>query len=662
MCGISAIFSLSDFKINEETLVEMTNKISHRGPDGEGYVTWKDINSDPIRFGGEDTPSDIFTSDFDWRPLKKKDINTFKFGLGHRRLSIVDLAPAGHQPMSLTSKNLEIVFNGEIYNYLQLKKELIELGCYFKTNTDTEVILHSWDKWGANCLNKFNGMFSFVIFNNITNEVFIARDRFGIKPLYYWVSEKGFVAFASEIKQFIDLPGWCPKLNSQKAYEFLNYGITDHSNETLFEGVYQLRGGEFINCNVFKLQNISKNIKRWYDLKPAKVSKIYETACEQFSELFTDSVGLRRNAAVKVGTGLSGGLDSSSIVCTLNKLKEPKSNLYTFTSTSADKRFDESEYANLVIKKTKSTSYFSRPKLNGFLNEIKKIIWHHDEPFVGATIFAEWEIYKLASKKGIKVTLDGHGADEQLGGYHSFLPTIFAEFAKKNKWNSIYKETIELRKKHGYSYSMPFNSLLKVHTPDIVREFIASKTGKHTYNANWFESNSLGVREHNLNTALGLKTSDFRNYSKSQLIYSSLPQQLKWCDRDSMAHGVESRAPFLDYRLVEFCLGCETKFKFKNGETKKILRDSLKDLLPDKIKNRNSKMGFVTEEYAWIRETHSALFIEMAKDAIIKSQGILNPLAEKKVLDIISGKAPFDFFVWRVIFFGEWLQLFKIQK
>lgn len=665
MCGISGLFSFKKSSLDKQTILSMTNTIAHRGPDGEGYVAWEPGSAKAIRFGGKTTTEDVYNSPFSWRPDRIPESLNFpvSVAMGHRRLSIVDLSPGGYQPMKLSDDESYIVFNGEIYNYEQVREELKREGYVFFTHSDTEVILNAWKKWGTGCLEKFNGMFAFILFDPIKKSVFIARDRYGVKPLYYWTSPEGFTAFASEIKEFTVLPGWEAKLNAQRAYDFLNYAITDHTNETLFANVFQMRGGEYMHCGINELDDPRKHIRQWYHMKPATVTGSYESACEEFAALFSDSVNLRRHADVPVGTGLSGGLDSSSIVCTINELNKQfgGERNHTFTACSVDPRFDERKFAEAVIEQTNSISHYTYPQLNGFLDTFRKIIWHHDEPAVGATVFAEWEVFKLVATTPVKVTLDGHGADEQLGGYHSFFKPFFAGLFVQGDWRKMLSEVSYAKQKHKYGNGAFVKWILDSFTPDYIRQFIGSRTGKVTANIDWFETKELGVETYNLLNKLGAKTSSFRKYSEVQLSFSSLPQQLRWCDRDSMAHSIESRAPFLDYRVLEFSLGCKTEFKMDQATTKKILRDSMKQRLPQLVGKRQDKMGFVTPEFAWIREDAPERFLEMVHNAIGKTKGVLNTEAENKAIDIILGKRPFDFFVWRLLFFAEWMEIFNVK-
>ena len=261
----------------------MTDVVRHRGPDDEGFALFCD-SGDPILFGGSGTSESVLATTFAYSPEARgrpKVDGQVNVALGHRRLAILDVSPAGHQPMCTPDRRYWIVYNGEVYNYLELKAELETAGHTFHSGTDTEVLLHAYAEWGSDCLNRFNGMFAFVLYDRETRTVFAARDRFGVKPLYYWFSPEGFLAFASEIKQFTVLPGWKACLNHQRAFDFLTYALIDHTNETMFASVRQLRGGDALEVRLGDIDT-SLPIIQWYTFQPEHAQRSYESACEHF--------------------------------------------------------------------------------------------------------------------------------------------------------------------------------------------------------------------------------------------------------------------------------------------------------------------------------------------------------------------------------------------
>jgi len=661
MCGISGIFSFSDQKNQAilDDIVAMTKVIRHRGPDGEGYLAIN-INNEPYFFSGDDTPKSVIESDIPAKPIPKPSniSNQFKLALGHRRLAILDISETGHQPLALSEKDALITFNGEIYNHNEIRNELISLGYSFFGTSDTEVVLNAYKKWGVKCLHKFNGMFSFIIIDIENEKVFVSRDRFGVKPCYFWTSPNGFTAVASEIKQFEVLPGWSAELNIQKAYEFLNYGLSDHSNETLFNGVFQLQGGEFIYCNFDELPSPMKQVQRWYELSAKKNRENTSQQVKKFKEIFIDAVKIRLQADVDVATSLSGGLDSSSIVCTGAK-KINKKEYLTFSAGAKNPKFDESQYIKEVSKETNIKNKMVQPNINDFIREMDQILWHQDEPVTGASIFAEWEVFKLVNRSGIKVTLDGHGADEQLAGYHSFFGPFFYSLLRQGRIIKFFIETLACKKTHRYSWkqilAFTIRPLLKSRLLEPIRK-LADVNPSHP---NWLKIEGYSIKC-GLDDAL-VRYRFIQDQSIAQLLKTSVPIQLHWCDRDSMAHGVESRTPFLDYRLVEHVLSCDDSLKINMGQTKCILREAMKNILPSKILNRQDKMGFVTPEQEWIQKDKPQLFMKLIKESVDGCPQLFNQNTIKKAEKVIQGKSNDISFIWRIILFTRWLNVFSVS-
>jgi len=382
MCGIAGIVNQDGSPVLEEEIKAMTRLIAHRGPDHEGFYFGKD------------------------------------FALGHRRLCIIDLSDLSNQPMKYVGQHGEyvIVYNGEIYNYIEIRDELIAAGYRFSTQSDTEVILAGYDKWGLDCVNRFNGIWAFAIYDQRKNLIFLSRDRFGVKPLYYTKIGNKF-CFGSEIKQFTVVKGWRARMNHRRVYDYLVFGVMDHTSETMFEGVYQLRGGEYL---LYDLTTNRFTVQRWYDIKLEKIDISYEEAQKKFRELVFDSVGLQLRSDVKVGSCLSGGLDSSTLVSVMKRLLATNGNIETVSFCSEVEKYNEEKYVDEVVKHTNAVSHKVSPKFEDFFaelnsngsNEIESLVWHQDEPSGSTSSFAQYSVFKEVRKNGIIVMLDGQGADE----------------------------------------------------------------------------------------------------------------------------------------------------------------------------------------------------------------------------------------------------------
>tara|TARA_Y100001970_G_scaffold254528_1_gene330347 strand:- start:961 stop:2781 length:1821 start_codon:yes stop_codon:yes gene_type:complete len=604
MCGISGIVNLNNQKVNKSHIELMMTKMNHRGPDDNGMY-------------------------FD-----------HNVGLGFVRLSILDLSEAGHQPMKSSNSKYIIIFNGEVYNYKEIRKEL-KYKYQFNSETDTEVVLAAYQEWGEKCLNKFNGMFSFVIYNIESKEIFGARDRFGIKPFYYFYDDNRFI-FASEIKSIIPLIEREP--NNKIIYDYLLYNRTDHTNETFFKGIIKLNHGSY-----FKLSNSNIKFTKWYDLK-SNVNKNKYLSKTYYRKLFNDSLKLRLRSDVPVGVTLSGGIDSSSITSSLiNDFNLKDINTFSAIYGSKEKT-DESYYINEFKTMAKNMS-FIKPNADSFFKDFKRFIEVHNEPVPDIGPYAQYKVMELASTK-VKVTLDGQGADEQLGGYHYFFGIYYKELLFQLKFIKLFIEICNYIIKHKsiknivyfLFYLLPTSfkkRINKIIYPSISQQFIK----KHNYNDNL---NNLLYNPKNLNQSL------------IQHFEYKLEHLLKWEDLNSMSFSIESRVPFLDHKLVESTLSSPPNQKIKKGETKHLLRQSLLDILPIKIINRKDKKGFSNPREKWFKSNDfKKLILEIIQsDKFIKRGYFDQSKCIKQYKNHISGKADNSKEIWKWINLEIWFRKF----
>jgi asparagine synthase (glutamine-hydrolysing) len=387
MCGIAGI--LSNKEITVEVLQDMSSIMQHRGPDDEGFAVVED--NQIIACKGANTVEELST----YKPLAEK--NRFNVGFVHRRLSIIELKKEGHQPMLDSSKNYIIVFNGEIYNYKELRKELEHEGAVFSSESDTEVVLQAFIKWGEECVHKFIGMWAFTIYNNNTQQLFISRDRFGIKPFYYFKNEEIF-AFASEIKALFKIPGIKPIADKKLVSEYVMFGTISKPFQNLFKDIEELHPG---HNGHYDFTTNTFSINKYYHLedevKKRKISKNFDNAKMEYKKLFSDSVHLHLRSDVPVGSCLSGGLDSSALVGIIAPNVE--TNFNTFTASYNNKQIDESDYAKEAIKDFNNVkAHFTYPNAKTFLKDISNIVYYHDQPVGSASMYAHWEVMKLAGQ------------------------------------------------------------------------------------------------------------------------------------------------------------------------------------------------------------------------------------------------------------------------
>jgi asparagine synthase (glutamine-hydrolysing) len=635
MCGILTIVNTGT-KTNSEHLLSACSIIRHRGPDDEGLLTWSPGN-EPVVWAGGDTAASTLNH---WKYDTLQPGQKFKVGFGHRRLSILDLSPGGHQPMLYKQAGLAITFNGEIYNYLEVRAELQALGHEFETKSDTEVILHAWAQWGQECLHKFNGMFAFVILDHAKKELYAVRDRFGVKPLYYYKCE-GALYLASEIKQIRTAPGYKLTMNEQAVRQYLAAGAVDQTDATFDKEIKHLPQGHLLRLSLDGDAH-AFSIQKWYTLKPAKWTGSYDAAADQLRQLLTDAVSVRLRSDVPVGSCLSGGLDSSSITCIIADLlleRGETAGQETVTACYENAKYDEWNFAQEVIKKTNAVSHRTFPTFRNLFEEADEFIRHQDEPTGSTSQFSQWAVFKACHEAGLKVMLDGQGADEQLAGYGGNDISYYSGLLRKAKMSALVDEAIYYKKEKGH---WPIGFLLNsfklnagVNIPLSMAEWLtpAQPTVIHKQPAHSLQENLM-----------------------RQLYMEPLPALLRYEDRNSMAWSVESRTPFMDYRLVEFTMGLPERFIYKRGTRKAILRTAMQDVLPAAITNRKDKMGFVTPEELWLKGEGKAWFMEGVENTCKQFGGsILNADATlAHVREIVEGKREFSFMPWRVLCLGKW--------
>lgn len=629
MCGIAGIVS-NKKKDNLENMINgMLETIVHRGPDGSGKKFFDD-----------------------------------KVALGHRRLAIIDLSEKGLQPMEW-NKRYWITFNGEIYNYKELREQLIrEKNFSFESETDTEVILAAFAAWGEKCVNYFNGMWSFAIFDRNNQKMFCSRDRYGVKPFYYSMVDDYFV-FGSEIKEILKISKGLIKANQKNLEAFLVNGLLDTNNETMFEGIFQLEGG----CNLW-LDNKTLNykIERWHHIEKIKLNSFGKKKnCEIFRKKLFLAIRLRLRSDVPIGSCLSGGLDSSAIVCIANSiLKEEKDNLeqYTITSCFTDEKYDEQKYADAVTEKTGTISYKIYPDIDKFFKEIDKIVWHMDEPFISMSMFAQWNIFREAKRKGLKVMLDGQGADEQLAGYTSFYNALFYDLLKKGKVKRLFREIKGFKRIRAESEKMStvervFSLIARFMIPDSLLYKIRLR-----YNDKKTELPFAKRMYFNDVIMSKNKLCDGKNQQRFVYgnMYTGMRALLHYEDRDSMAHSIEARVPFLDADLSEFIYSIPLEEKIEDGKTKDILREALKDVLPESIYRRYSKLGFVTPQDAWINENKEFFYSEFEKG----SERLKTLIDKKRILNwyknnIGKDSAAVGNIAFRIICAAHWADVFNVK-
>jgi len=666
MCGIFGV--IDPLGIEPHLLEKMSEVLRHRGPDDEGFLYASNFEVEPI--GGPDTPKAVLDSSLSYTPVHNVAIRITnpRLALGHRRLSIIDLSPAGHQPMDFNNRYW-IIFNGEIYNYVELYVELRELGYNFRSCSDTEVILAAYDYWGYECLERFKGMWSFAIFDTHMRTLFLSRDRFGIKPLYYLYSDGRF-SFASEIKALVPLLSNGPKANVPRLLDFLIWNITDHDDQTMFEDIFQLKAGHCLTINLGQVLDgtesaFSLNIvpKCWYKLTPKSGIDLNNTD-ELFETAFRSAISLHLRADVPVGSCLSGGIDSSSIVCVMSnliKLQSYGTVQKTFTACSELAEFDESNYAKLVAKHAGVEPIFVTPSANELIANLDELIWHQDEPFGSTSIFAQWNVFQSARREGVIVMLDGQGADEALCGYRGYFGAYLAGLLRQFKFKSWFKEALAIHREVGFSWVKIFGYTAAYLQPSFLR-FIGAFERRSYADRRWVVPSLHAAFDADPQFKFGARAADIQQMSIAQLTATHLPMLLRWEDRNAMAASVEARVPFLDHHFVELAIGLPPQVKIGMGVSKAILRKVMRGTVPDMILDRKDKIGFATSEEKWLMQDEGDRMQKQFSDSLITLSGILNPTVLLTYFsEIRAGKRPYDNLIWRIIVVGRWINRFSIQ-
>jgi asparagine synthase (glutamine-hydrolysing) len=597
MCGISGIVNFSGAPVSSADISLMSRLVEHRGPDGEGI--YKDEN----------------------------------IALGHRRLSIIDLSTASSQPMHYMDKYV-IVYNGEIYNYIEIKDELKKAGYSFVTNGDTEVILAAYDFWKNECVNHFNGMWSFCIYSIQEKKIFCSRDRFGVKPFYYSLNKDVF-RFASEIKQL--LPFFPEvKVNRRILSTYLVLGLEEYNDETFYKDIIRLLPGHNLELD---LKNNRIHIKKYYSISVNPLISqlsVEESAAMLLSEL-KRSISYRLRSDVKVGSCLSGGLDSSVIVALASESyhKASQGKFTAITASSTEAANDESRYASMVASANQVDWITVRPAVTDFINSVDDVIKTQEEPFGSPSVFMQYFVMQKAKETGCTVLLDGQGGDETLLGYDRYYSSYLRTLPPAKRIMQLLNNTIGNR--------LPFKMIadyIYFTNPSV-------RLSRQRIRAGFLEKENFNFMNKDLIKTIASSFSDTRTMQMLELTTTQLPHLLRYEDKNSMRFSVETRLPFLDYKLVELSLSINDSYKIMNGYSKFILRKAAEKILPSEITWRKNKVGFESPTSTWMKDK------KFMYDAISKS-AIMSKLLKKGTFKTDNTM------LWRLYNVARWEQIFNV--
>lgn len=591
MCGIAGIISSNSQLISKERIQSATNCLRHRGPEGEGL--W--INEDKT------------------------------VALGHLRLSIIDLSKEAAQPMHYLDRYC-IVHNGELYNYIEIKDSLLQKGYRFTSQSDTEAIVAAYDHWGNDCLQHFDGMFAFSIWDGKEKRLFAARDRFGEKPFFFFYDEEQLL-FASEMKALWSM-GAPKKVNPVMLYNFLTIGYTTNPSdpqETFFQNINKLPAASFLT---YTLANKELQIEKYWQVYPEIKNVSEREAVEQFRHLFSQSIKRRLRSDVSIGTSLSGGLDSSSVVAFCDRQVSDHYSHKCFTASFENYEKNELSYAERVAKQFGLKHFVAAINANEAVELMSEVMQHQEEPIGSASALAQNKVFQSAKQNGVTVLLDGQGADEILGGYHKYYKWHWQELYKNKELN----KSKELGAARGLGIKEPFglNNKIAALFPEFASGILETRKSKRAFQHPDLDREFAFSNKQSFYYAVpSVFTLNGALYYNT--FVNGLEELLRLADRNSMAHAVEVRLPFLDHQLVEFLFSLPSAFKIHNGWTKWLLRKSVDDVLPKEIVWRKDKIGFEPPQKNWMEQKSVQDAILEGKRKLVQDK-ILNPsVINKKI-------------------------------
>jgi asparagine synthase (glutamine-hydrolysing) len=616
VCGLCGIVALGRAP-EVATVAAMSEQIAHRGPDGAGIFADQSV------------------------------------ALGSRRLAILDLSDAGAQPFSSTDGKFHLAYNGEVYNYRELRTELEALGHRFSSASDTEVILEAYREWGERCVERFNGMWAFGIWDTENERLFCSRDRFGVKPFYYTL-HAGRLAFASELKAFRADPQTRLSANAAVVRDFVARDWFDHTSETFFAGIVKLPPAHNL---IFDRSGL--HLRPYWELEVRDPPTGDPT--ESVRELFVDSVRLRLRSDVPIGTCLSGGLDSSAIAVVTDLLLRTETEnarpvgerQQTFTAYFEQPGFDERPFAQAVVDQTRAAPHWVTFTAADLVENLPAIVEAQDEPFRSTSICAGWYVMREVARAGIKVALDGQGGDEVLAGYPAYFSARYGDLFVRGRLGALGAELNEYRRLYGGRRTL--GVLGRPFVPkEIERRLRERRTGSAAL---------LHADLRSLPQTRELDSSPFpdrlRRLLTRILTVRGLPELLHSEDRNSMTHSIEARVPFLDYRLVELLFSLDGGHLIDRGRTKAILRRALADLLPPVVRERTDKLGFVTPEASWLRGPLGDLAADVFASQSFRERGFVDARAVQQRLGRHRrGELNAGFELWRALNLELWARRF----
>lgn len=641
MCGIAGILAGPGRRIDPRELARVSQAIAHRGPDDQGAAGWSPDRGLSVTAECAGLPEGA------------------RVGFAHRRLSIIDTGPGGHQPMVTPDGRHALITNGEIYNYLELRRELESEGAVFASQSDTEVLLSALVRWGVErTLPRLVGMFAFAFLDIDNRRVTLARDPFGIKPLL-WAMRGGDLAFASEPGALLELDGLNRTVDPQALFDYLRFGLTDRGDRTLFRDIHHLPPATFAVVDLTR-PAAPEPITYWRAKTIGSYDLSFNEAASELGRLFKKSVALHLRADVPVGAALSGGIDSSAVVCAMRKQAGDALDLHTFSFTAPGSRHDEEHWADIAGQATRATMHKTASTGSALAAELDNLIRLQGEPFGSTSIFAQNQVYALVRDAGIKVTLDGQGADEILGGYVPFLAARLAGMLRQGEFASAARFLCRARDQADPAgmLARAARFILPTSLQGLTRKLVGEDLVPGWMNARWLADNNVIPNAPQQPRQGRVLMDELAESLESRV----LPALLRYQDRNSMSYAVESRVPFLIPEIVDFAFSLPERFLISDrGETKSVFRAAMRGLVPNAILDRRDKIGFITPQDDWLREAEGRLSSLVNKDAA-RSIPVLNHVVlSRSVADLTDGDGPIPQHIWRVANLTRWSEIFDVS-
>lgn len=640
MCGILGFFTLDPISEFDQRIKESIYALRHRGPDEQTREQYQVAGGTLI--------------------------------FGHARLSIIDLSPGGRQPKHSDDGRFSLIFNGEIYNYKELRRELENRGIPFHTNSDTEVLLACWKLWGEDCLPKLRGMFAFLMLDRQDKTLTCVRDAFGIKPLFYQIDNRSLV-IASELPPLLKLIPRKPRLNHRQAIEYLLHDRYDTDDKTFFEGISQLPPGHLIEIHLDAFSQASQGGKQpppqvakrwWYPNIEERSDLTFGQAAETLREMFLENIRLHLRSDVPLGAALSGGIDSSAVVCAIRK-QEPDLPIKTFSFVARGSSVDEEPWVDLVNYHSGAIPHKVFIEPDDIANDLDDLIFAQGEPFGGTSIYAQYRVFKLAKEHGIIVTLDGQGADELLAGYHGYHDARMLSLIERGEFGRLAEFVRGWSQWPGRSLGYSVRTALRQILPDGLTNL--ERSLRRNPALDWIDLKALddfGIQNPALHNGTGSwsRQPEARGRRLAESLRAALTGQglgalLRHGDRNSMRWSIESRVPFLTNDMAEFLLRLPEHYLVsQQGETKHLLRKAMRGIVPDAVLDRKDKIGFATPEGSWLKSVGGkALGWTQSAERV----RFLRPeLMRESLRRVVNGHAPFTQQTWRFLNFCRWLDLF----